>query len=83
MKEATGELNVTVIVAISVGILAAFFFGTIWPMIHHNFQSEADCKSATCNCSKETRDANDGKCSCTITNESGEKSEPFLCTYGG
>jgi hypothetical protein len=26
MKEATGELNMTIIVSISIGILAAFFF---------------------------------------------------------
>ena len=43
MKEATGELNLAVIVAISIGILAAFFFGVLWPMIDTNFQRNAQC----------------------------------------
>ena len=43
MKEATGELNLAVIVAISIGILAAFFFGVLWPMIHGNFEKNSQC----------------------------------------
>ena len=33
MKEATGELNVTLIVVMAVGILVAYFYFTIWPSL--------------------------------------------------
>lgn len=82
MKEATGELNMTVIVVISVGILSAFFFYTLWPMIKGNFQREANCKNASCNCSVETRNANDGRCECTV-NKDGQEIGPIYCPYGG
>lgn len=83
MKEATGELNMTVIVVISVGILSAFFFYTLWPMIKGNFQGEANCKSATCNCSNEIREANDGKCECMVYKADGQTIGPIYCPYGG
>lgn len=79
MKEATGELNSTVIVIISVGVLMTFFFSVLWPMIHGNFKKESDCNGATCDCSKETRNANDGMCLCTHKEVNGE----FTCVYKG
>ena len=79
MKEATGELNSTVIVVISIGVLMTFFFSYLWPMIHSNFKKESDCSGATCNCSKEIRDAHDGKCLCTHKDVDGE----FTCVYKG
>ena len=86
MKEATGELNLAVIVAIAIGILAAFFFGSLWPTIHANFQKTAQCNKAICDCSKEVRE--------TIENETGRKSnclcrnkaedeETFYCPFKG
>lgn len=86
MKEATGELNMTVIVAISIGILSAFFFGVIWPMINGNFNRNTQCSKAICDCSKEVRE--------TIENETGRKSnclcrnkaedeDTFYCPFKG
>lgn len=82
MKAATGELNMTVVVVISVGILSAFFFGVLWPMIDHNYQSQANCKQATCKCDAEIRDANDGKCECYVYKED-EEIGPIYCPFGG
>ncbi len=71
MKEATGELNLTVIVAISVGILMAFFFGFVWPSLNSNFQQNAQCGKAVCDCSEsgmqKALDAtgNDNMCYCS------------------
>ena len=48
MKEATGELNMTVVVLTLVGLLSAFFFYTVWPMLRHNFVSETNCSKAIC-----------------------------------
>lgn len=78
MKEVQGELNTALIVLISVGVLAAFFFSYLWPIIKQNYQSNSQCSKATCNCSKEIRDANDGYCLCHI----GEGAE-FTCVYKG
>ena len=48
MKEATGELNMTVVVLTLVGLLSAFFFYTVWPMIKNNFESNTNCAKAIC-----------------------------------
>lgn len=81
MKEATGELNMTVIVAISVGILIAFFFSFLWPMINQNFQKESQCKKAICNCKNAAE--NNYKCDCWVVNDNGNESEHFMCPFGG
>ena len=60
MKEATGELNATVVVVVAVGILSAFFYLTIWPAIKSNMDHNTKCSKAICNkCSK-----GDGTVSC-------------------
>lgn len=92
MKEATGELNLTVIVAISIGVLAAFFFGVMWPLIHGNFQRTAQCNKAICDCSIKKRESiasNTGqtnRCVCATTKDklqSGDESEIFYCPFKG
>ena len=48
MKEATGELNLTVIVVMAVAILVAFFYYTIWPSLNNNFKANSSCSKAVC-----------------------------------
>lgn len=48
MKEATGELNMTVVVLTMIGLLMAFFFYTVWPSIKANFVSNTNCAKAIC-----------------------------------
>ncbi len=48
MKEATGELNLTIIVVIAVGLLIAFFYYTIWPVLDNNFKANSSCSKAIC-----------------------------------
>ena len=48
MKEATGELNSAIIVVIVVGLLIAFFYGLIWPMIKEGLKDNARCADAVC-----------------------------------
>ena len=50
MKEATGELNMTVVIVIAVAILAAFFYTLIWPLIKQNYDGNASCAKAICTC---------------------------------
>lgn len=46
MKEATGELNMTVVTIVLIGVIAAFFAifwdGTIQPAIEENWQNNVD-----------------------------------------
>ena len=91
MKEATGELNMTIVVAISIGVLATFFFTVLWPLLRGNFRAEANCSKATCNCGTETKRINgvvldpihviDGNkfCSCYVEGNN----EPISCVYRG
>lgn len=74
----------TIVVVISVGILSAFFFGVLWPIIKGNYTRNATCSKAICNCSKETRDNNDGYCLCYVKDKKGEIIQKDIrCSYKG
>lgn len=82
MKEATNELNLTVIVVLSVGILMAFFFTVMWPNIRNNYKRTANCKSAVCDCSNAKN--NDYKCKCWSSNKDREQDiNSFTCSWEG
>ncbi len=80
MKEATGDLNVTVIVVISVGVLSAFFFTVLWPMLNNNFKSNARCSDAICVCDDPRECRESGSVECYLKDD---KNETFLCDYKG
>lgn len=40
MKEASGELNMTVVTIIAISLIAAFFAGFIWPRIQESINSQ-------------------------------------------
>lgn len=42
MKEAMGELNMTVVVIVAIGAVAAFFTLVLWPQIRDNISSGWD-----------------------------------------
>ena len=48
MKEATGSLNMTLIVVVAIGVMASFFFGVFWPSIKNSFDSNTACNKAKC-----------------------------------
>lgn len=48
MKEASGELNMAVIVVIIVAMLSFLFFSIIWPRIRTNFANNTKCNEAIC-----------------------------------
>ena len=76
MKEATGELNATVVVVLAIGVLIAFFYYTLWPLISGNFDETTKCSEAIC----ETVDNdNDGYVKCHIK---GSKKD-FQCVFKG
>ena len=46
MKEATGELNMTVITVVAIAAVGAFFYAFIWPTIQTNLTLSNACSSA-------------------------------------
>lgn len=62
MKEATGELNMTVITVVAIAAVAAFFYAFVWPNIKGSIQASTYCSMANCNadftqCTVEANDA--------------------------
>ena len=56
MKEATGELNGTVVVVLLIAALSAFFFGILWPMMRRNSIKNSKCNDAVCDYTTATSD---------------------------
>lgn len=46
MKEATGELNMTVITVVAIAAVAAFFYAFVWPSIQASLILTTACNSA-------------------------------------
>ena len=46
MKEATGELNMTVITVVAIAAVGVFFYALIWPAIQANLLAQTHCSSA-------------------------------------
>lgn len=81
MKEATGELNSAVVVMLAVGVLIAFFYYTLWPMIKGNFNKNSQCSKAICeSCTKGGKASNDCE---TVQCHLEGSSETFECIYKG
>lgn len=79
MKEATGELNMTLVVLVIVGVLASFFFGVLWPRIHDGFYRNTKCDEAIC--LPENR-RSDGGVNCTYKDKNGKK-QTIVCPWKG
>ena len=60
MKEATGELNMSVVVISSIAILSAFFYTVLWPMINENQKQQTNCSKAICTDKNPSKDVENG-----------------------
>ena len=76
MKEATGELNMTVVTVVAIAAVGAFFYAFIWPSIKANLSAQTHCASAiNCKC-----DRDDGKCNCQYyKDEAGQDLGEVVC----
>ncbi len=55
MKEATGELNMTVVTVVAIAAVAAFFYAFVWPSIKVNILNSTKCSNAfDCVCTGKT-----------------------------
>lgn len=73
MKEATGELNMTVVTVVAVAAVGAFFYAFVWPTIKSNITSATKCSSAIC-----PSTCTSGTCNCQYIDENGT-SENITC----
>ena len=65
MKEATGELNMTVVTVVAIAAVAAFFYAFVWPGIRASITNSTRCANAVnCNCNGDT-------CTCNPLNDDG------------
>ena len=62
MKEATGELNMTVITVVAIAAVAAFFYAFVWPAIKNSI-GESTC-SNSCPDGVGVYDRDTGDCTC-------------------
>lgn len=72
MKEATGELNMTVVTVVAIAAIAAFFYAFVWPSIKNSISSSTKCSSAIC-----PKTCTTGVCQCTYYE--GNSSETVNC----
>ena len=69
MKEATGELNMTVVTVVAIAAVAAFFYAFVWPSIQNSIKASTYCSQAV-NC--------DDQYNCHYMNEDGSESDKTI-----
>lgn len=65
MKEATGELNMTVVTVVAIAAVGAFFYAFVWPNIKNSITSSVNSNTkdaAACEKQNKTYDPSSGKC---------------------
>ena len=81
MKQATGELNATVIIFSAVALLTAVFFMIVWPLVKDGFYESASCANAVCDNGYLPNGAHEGMTTCY--NPQDDTKEFFYCPYRG
>lgn len=79
MKEATGQLNSTLVVILAVGVLSAFFYFGLWPSLKHNMDQQTKCSKAICN--KCPIDGSDGKLVSCYYCDDHDTPQEITCTW--
>ncbi len=74
MKEATGELNMTVVTVVAIAAVAAFFYAFVWPYIQTSIERNTYCASAQCSY------CDDEECECVAYDSDGEVVWEGTCT---
>ncbi len=79
MKQATGELNMTVTIVVAIATLSAFFYTVLWPSLKNTFIASSKCNDAVC----DVRTLNDGKVTCKYYKNGRQEGGDFTCAYKG
>lgn len=72
MKEATGELNMTVVTVVAIAAVAAFFYAFVWPSIQASIKASTYCSMAY-GCNSENKN-------CAYVDESGQEQKKLDCS---
>ena len=72
MKEATGELNMTVITVVAIAAVGALFTFFVWPNIQQNLMLSTACSNLNSNGNYSSQEQDDGKGTVTC--------ETYKCT---
>ena len=72
MKEATGELNMTVVTVVAIAAVAAFFYAFVWTGIQRSIEASTYCSMAT--------GCDDNYQNCHYTDEDGEEHDDLDCS---
>ena len=75
MKEATGELNMTVITVVAIAAVGAFFYAFIWPNIKSSISGQSVCSNGAGYTNGKSGDADYVSCG------SADKNGAYTCTY--
>lgn len=75
MKEATGELNMTVVTVVAIAAVAAFFYAFVWPSIKNSIAASTACSQGPGTVAG--TQGQDGYISCADAGKGGE----YKCTY--
>ena len=79
MKEATGELNMTVVTIVAVAALLAFFYLVIWPNLQAGMALSSACNAS--NGTAYTTTGGDSNNAWTINCTARSGNTPSKCTY--
>ncbi len=80
MKEASGELNMTVVTVVAIAAVAAFFYAFVWPTVKQNIVNSTKCANAICD--NTTCSNNGGKTTCTSCSDpAGDDKDTFKCVF--
>lgn len=64
MKEATGELNMTVVTVVAIAAVGAFFYAFVWPAIQSGLARNT-CKNMCASGEVQSVDTKAGTCTCS------------------
>ena len=79
MKQATGELNITVVIVVAVAILSVFFFAILYPNIKNTFIATNKCSDAVC----DKRTLSEGLVTCKYYKNGRQEGTEFKCPWKG
>ncbi len=81
MKEASGELNMTVVTVVAIAAVAAFFYAFVWPTVKQNIINSTKCSNAICDNKKCENDGSKTKCTNACVDPSDPDGEAFTCVF--
>lgn len=83
MREATGELNMTVVTVVAIAAVAAFFYAFVWPAVKNNITQQTYCSNAVCGTCTEDDNGKRTCTNCEYIDNNGETHSDLKCTFSG